>query len=962
MTHFLNNLQPLCAALVEPRHMTSPAPWAGHTPFAMWLVQHMQPRCLVELGAYSGISYLTFCQAVLAEKLDTACYAVDTWVGDEHAGTYGEHIYQTLRANHDPHYAHFSTLLRKTFDEALADFADHSIDLLHIDGLHTYDAVKHDFETWLPKLSDRAIVLFHDTEVRRDDFGVWKFWQEVCQSYPGFSFEHSHGLGVLFVGPLSRQPFEALGVDVTQADSVQALRQLFRALGAAQEWRAELHGVQHALGEAEQALSDARGQIQNVPLLEQQIATLSAASGLPAQVHSEYQRVIASQHDWILQQDQTILAHEQECKRLQVALIQAEHTRAELQRVVASQHGWIVQQDQLILAKDRVLGHKDHHLGALQSVLERTLDRRLRGLARRLLTAVQLAVLQRRSTKLLHRARNAVRYAVRGDFAALRARAASLWREHRLAAQPQPNPGDASVGIYTTPHTLYVAHAIQTALARAGLRCQILQDDVPSTFPLDLYIVLCAQMFTHLPPGEKRIAFQMEQTVSNRWFDRRYLDILENSRAVLDYSLANLAYLAQRGIVYPHVFHVPLGAVINYPAARGLVVQTAVPDDSAPQVLFYGDPNAPRRQAFLAELQRHVPVQVVSNLFGPELQAAIARARVVVNIHYYEGALLESTRLFECLSLGVHVVSESAADVGDYPGLDTVVDFVPVGDVAAMVQSVQRALQAFEQPPTPVRQRYLQNSQHRFEFMLYRAFLAQRYISYQQFQQLVSPPQGDAFALSLPETLERRAAYMAAPLPGAQVFDGLRARPGWIGCAMSYKYLCASALEQGVQQLLVCEDDVELPPQCNAVLQTIRTYLQRNAGHWDIFVGIIAHLHPNVQVTDVQEFDGITFVTLDKMTSMVFNIYSRTAMDLIARWDETLHDDQTNTIDRYLEHTGGLRVVTVLEPLFGHREDQKSTLWGIENDQYSRLIDASRDILRAKVAAFRLRVAYHPAG
>jgi hypothetical protein len=180
--------------------INSPSAWLGHIPFGVWIVETVQPEVLVELGTHYGHSYFTFCSSVVKSQLSTKCYAVDTWQGDEQAGQYDGSIYSSVKKFNDNHFKTFSKLLCMTFDEAVSKFEDGSIDILHIDGLHTYNAVRHDFETWAPKLSDKAVVLFHDTNVHERDFGVWQLWNELSTKHPHIHFNHSYGLGVLFVG------------------------------------------------------------------------------------------------------------------------------------------------------------------------------------------------------------------------------------------------------------------------------------------------------------------------------------------------------------------------------------------------------------------------------------------------------------------------------------------------------------------------------------------------------------------------------------------------------------------------------------------------------------------------------------------------------------------------------------------------------------------------------------------
>ena len=304
-----NNL--LDIASFSPDLLQAPSAWLGHLPFAAWVIREVSPKIFVELGTHSGNSYFAFCQSVSETGLSTKCYAVDTWQGDEHAGRYGDEIFAKVNAHHQENYAGFSRLLRMTFDDAVTYFADESIDLLHIDGLHTYEAVRHDFETWLPKLAPGAVVMFHDTNVRERNFGVWKLWAELQAIYPNnLEFVHSHGLGVLQLN--NAPPDKRLEWLQPDSPEKEVLKNYFAALGSRQLERFELNELKQHAASLNQAVTERDGQIatlnQAVTERDGQIANLTGetvrrgvwAQGLGAELKEERAKVLAltTSHSW----------------------------------------------------------------------------------------------------------------------------------------------------------------------------------------------------------------------------------------------------------------------------------------------------------------------------------------------------------------------------------------------------------------------------------------------------------------------------------------------------------------------------------------------------------------------------------------------------------------------------------------------------------------------------------------
>ncbi len=175
--------------------------WSGHIPFLFTLFRMLRPATFVELGVHTGASLIAAATAASIYQLPTQLVGIDTFLGDEHSGQYdGDSLYNGLLGYFARTFPSVH-LERSYFADALPRFPRHSIDVLHIDGLHTYEAVRQDFTTWFDRVSPTGVILMHDISVRERGFGVHLLWEELKGRLTTLEFPHSHGLGVVLLAP-----------------------------------------------------------------------------------------------------------------------------------------------------------------------------------------------------------------------------------------------------------------------------------------------------------------------------------------------------------------------------------------------------------------------------------------------------------------------------------------------------------------------------------------------------------------------------------------------------------------------------------------------------------------------------------------------------------------------------------------------------------------------------------------
>lgn len=171
------------------------------------LVRREQPEKIMEVGSRHGRSLIRLAEAAMPALREV--YSIDlpgaAWGADDsrpsleslegHLNSRGITTRFIYGDSHD------EEVIRKAFDLR--------VDFLFIDGDHTYEGVKADFENFRLLVRPGGVVAFHDIfglpsmESKGERMGVSRFWKEVRQLYPHTEFTAPSsntpmGIGVLY--------------------------------------------------------------------------------------------------------------------------------------------------------------------------------------------------------------------------------------------------------------------------------------------------------------------------------------------------------------------------------------------------------------------------------------------------------------------------------------------------------------------------------------------------------------------------------------------------------------------------------------------------------------------------------------------------------------------------------------------------------------------------------------------
>ena len=206
--------------VVKAQSMTRPSEWltvANQAPFGiikplqveveiiglLEMLSEKQPATVVEIGTANGGTLFTFCRA--ASK-HAKIISIDLPGGDFGGGypVWKSQLFESFAGpNQELQLWRCNSHARNTLERLEAELGGRKIDFLFIDGDHTYEGARGDFESYSRLVAPGGLIGFHDIKRHPNGRGgeVYRLWAEIAKRYRVHEFvseaQLGFGIGVL---------------------------------------------------------------------------------------------------------------------------------------------------------------------------------------------------------------------------------------------------------------------------------------------------------------------------------------------------------------------------------------------------------------------------------------------------------------------------------------------------------------------------------------------------------------------------------------------------------------------------------------------------------------------------------------------------------------------------------------------------------------------------------------------
>lgn len=166
-------------------------------------VRSLQPEVIVEIGTFKGGTLFVFCRVFPAIR---EIVSIDL-PGGEFGGGYHfrrRRLYREFlfdRPGASMELIQGDSHKRDVQQELELHLAGRPIDFLYIDGDHTYEGVRSDFEMYSPLVRSGGVAVFHDIATLNAGCGVGRLWAELRDLYQSevwIAPSSNKGIGLLF--------------------------------------------------------------------------------------------------------------------------------------------------------------------------------------------------------------------------------------------------------------------------------------------------------------------------------------------------------------------------------------------------------------------------------------------------------------------------------------------------------------------------------------------------------------------------------------------------------------------------------------------------------------------------------------------------------------------------------------------------------------------------------------------